>query len=111
MTTPHKYVRTEDAPLLPPPTDTLAAPPAPDVAAPDPIDTEPVEPELDVPELNFSRPDAPVAPALADAIVTAPLVLAMPWPLVTPIAPPVCTVLRPKACSKRRRTRSCRCPR
>ena len=33
------------------------APPPPPVAAPDPIDTDPVVPELDVPELNFSRPD------------------------------------------------------
>ena len=61
------------------------------------MDTDPVDPELDVPELNFMSPLAPLWPAFADTIVIAPLVLAIPWPLVTPIAPPVCTVLWPDA--------------
>jgi hypothetical protein len=42
------------------------------------MDTEPVVPELDVPELNASRPDVPAAPAFADLIVNAPLVVVVP---------------------------------
>jgi hypothetical protein len=59
----------------------VTAPPAPPVAAPDPIDSEPVEPELDVPELNTSRPEIPLVPAFAERIVTTPLVVAVPGPL------------------------------
>ena len=56
----------------------LIDPALPLVAAPDPIEIVPVEPELDVPELNTSTPLAPFAPAFADLIVIAPLVLEMP---------------------------------
>ena len=80
-------------PLLPPPTVMLTAPALPPTAAPEPTRIEPLEPELVVPELNDSKPDAPVAPALEVRIVMAPLLLAMPWPLVMPIAPPVKVVL------------------
>jgi hypothetical protein len=46
------------------------------------MDTVPVVPELDVPELNTSRPDVPAVPASADLIVTEPLVVAVPAPLI-----------------------------
>ena len=75
----------------------LIAPDLPPVDAPLPIEIEPDVPELAVPELNVSKPLTPLSPAFDDAIVIAPLVLAMPWPLITPIAPPVCTVLWPEA--------------
>ena len=71
----------------------LTAPPLPPVEAAEPFEMAPVVPELDVPELNDSKPLTPFAPALDVRIVIAPLVLAMPWPLVTPMAPPVSTVL------------------
>ena len=83
------------APLLPLPMVTLIAPALPPVEAADPIETEPVVPDVDVPELNASKPDTPASPALEDAIVIAPLVLAMPCPLATPTVPPVRTVLWP----------------
>ena len=67
----------------------LSDPPLPPVAAPDPIEIEPLLPELDVPELNTSTPLTPVAPALALRIVIAPLLLVMPAPPTTPTAPPV----------------------
>ena len=56
----------------------LIDPALPLVAAPEPIEIVPVLPELDVPELNTSTPLAPFAPAFADLIVIAPLVLEMP---------------------------------
>ena len=52
----------------------LIDPALPLVAAPDPIEIVPVEPELDVPELKTSTPLTPLAPALALRIVMAPLV-------------------------------------
>ena len=85
------------APLLPLPTVMLTAPDLPVVEAAEPIEIEPLVPELAVPELNESRPDTPASPAFDDAIVIAPLVLAMPCPLITPTAPPVRTVLWPDA--------------
>jgi hypothetical protein len=56
----------------------LTAPPVPPEDAADPIDTDPVVPELDVPELKLSRPLVPSTPAFADLMTTAPLVVAMP---------------------------------
>ena len=85
------------APLLPLPTVMLMAPPLPLVDAPEPIEMAPDEPELAVPELNESNPLTPLSPALAETMVIAPLVLAMPCPLATPTAPPVRTVLWPDA--------------
>jgi hypothetical protein len=41
-----------------------------------------VLPELDVPELKTSRPDVPVAPALAVRTAMAPLVVAVLWPVL-----------------------------
>lgn len=67
----------------------------PPVDAAEPIEMEPVVPELDVPELNKSRPLTPLCPALEVRIAMAPLVLAIPWPLDTPTEPPVATVLWP----------------
>ena len=52
----------------------MTAPPAPPAAAADPIETVPVWPELDVPELKISRPLAPLVPALAVRMLSAPLV-------------------------------------
>ena len=65
-------------PLVPRPTVMDMAPPLPPVAVPDPREIDPDEPELDVPELNVSKPLTPLLPAFDDAIVIAPLVLAMP---------------------------------
>ena len=48
------------APLLPLPTAMLIAPPLPLVEADDPIEIEPLLPELAVPELKDNRPDAPL---------------------------------------------------
>ena len=56
----------------------LIDPALPLVAAPEPIEIEPLEPELVVPELNTSTPLTPAAPAFAVLIVIAPLVVAMP---------------------------------
>jgi hypothetical protein len=41
-----------------------------------------VLPELDVPELKLSRPLAPLTPALAVWMRTAPLVVAVPSPVL-----------------------------
>ena len=90
---PEATVINPPAPLLPLPTVMDTAPPLPPVEAPVPIEIAPVAPELDVPELKDSIPLAPFTPAFDDTIVIAPLVLAMPWPLVIPTAPPVRTVL------------------
>ena len=79
------------------PTVMLIAPALPPVDAAVPIATKPVEPVIDVPELNDRTPLIPASPALDDAIVIAPLVVAMPCPLTTPTAPPVFTVLWPDA--------------
>ena len=75
----------------------LIAPALPLVAAPVPMEIEPLLPELVVPELNTSTPLTPVAPALAVLMLIAPLLLAMPAPLLTPTAPPVWIVLWPDA--------------
>jgi hypothetical protein len=56
----------------------LTAPAFPPVAAPDPIDIEPVLPELDVPELKVIVPATPKVPALDVIIVTAPEFVGMP---------------------------------
>ena len=71
----------------------LRDPPFPLVAAPEPIEIDPLLPELLVPELNTSTPLTPVAPAFALRIVIAPLLLVIPAPPTTPTAPPVWIVL------------------
>ena len=76
-------------PLVPLPTVMLKAPPLPPVDAPDPIEMEPVDPELEVPELNTNRPLRPLVPAFDERMLMAPLEVAIPWPLMTPTAPPV----------------------
>jgi hypothetical protein len=58
---------------------------------------DPVDPTLEVPELNTRLPLTPALPALAVLIVNSPLVVSMPWALVSPMAPPVSTVLSPDA--------------
>jgi hypothetical protein len=63
------------------------------------MDTEPVDPELDVPDLNASRPDVPVVPAFADLIVSAPLVVAVPAPVASKRWPPVTLAPTPDATS------------
>jgi hypothetical protein len=47
------------------------------MAVPEPIDTEPVLPTFDVPELNVSIPDVPAVPAFALLIVNAPEVVSV----------------------------------
>ena len=68
-------------------------PPVPAVAAPLPIEIVPVLPELEVPELNTITPLTPDEPAFAVRTVIAPLVVAVPSPVVIEIEPPVRTVL------------------
>jgi hypothetical protein len=79
----------------PVPGETFRDPPAPFTAVPEPMDTVPVVPELDVPELNTSRPDVPAVPAFADLIVSAPLVVAVLKPEKTRKRPPVDFAPRP----------------
>merc|ERR1719453_1103012 len=71
------------------------APPVPPVAAPDAIEIEPLVPELVVPELKTNRPLTPFAPAFAVLIVIAPLVVAVPSPVLMSIWPPVTLVPLP----------------
>jgi hypothetical protein len=55
---------------------------------------------LDEPELKTSAPLTPVVPLFALRIVTTPLDVDVPSPLLRLTAPPVCTVLRPaEACT------------
>jgi hypothetical protein len=75
---PDATVIAAPAPLLPLPTVMLMAPPLPPVAASEPMETDPVVPELEMPELKTSTPLTPAAPALAERIVTAPLDVAIP---------------------------------
>jgi hypothetical protein len=67
----------------------LMAPPLPVVAELDPMDTDPVLPELEVPELNTSTPLTPLSPEFAVRTVIVPVVLAIPCPVVIEMAPPV----------------------
>jgi hypothetical protein len=62
-----------------------------------PVDTaiEPELPLLVVPELNTKAPLIPFAPAFTVPTVMAPLVVAVPAPLLIVTAPPVCTVPAP----------------
>jgi hypothetical protein len=60
------------------PTANLTCPPFPLIALPDPIDTEPVLPEEEVPELNTSSPLTPLVPEFDVVIVIAPLVVDVP---------------------------------
>jgi hypothetical protein len=91
-----EYTCTEPpAPLVPLPTDTETRPPRPAVAAAVPSISAPLLPVLELPELNTSAPLAPVVPEFALRIVTTPLDVDVPSPLLRLTAPPVCTVLRP----------------
>jgi hypothetical protein len=65
------------------------------VAAPDPRISAPLFPVFDEPELKTSAPLTPVVPLFALRIVTTPLDVDVPSPLLRLTAPPVCTVLRP----------------
>jgi hypothetical protein len=82
-------------PASPDPPVIWMAPPAPFVAAPDPMSTEPVWPELDVPVLNTSLPLDPLTPALTECIVTLPEEVAVPTPPRTRTAPPASALLTP----------------
>jgi hypothetical protein len=73
----------------------LIAPPLPAIAAPEPIDTDPVVPELEVPELNTNTPLTPLAPAFEVLMSMAPDVLELPTAPVIPIAPPEAVELAP----------------
>jgi len=70
-------------------------PPRPKVADPEPSNKAPLLPLLELPVLKISIPLAPVAPALVDRRLITPLLVAVPSPPETVIAPPVLTVLRP----------------
>jgi hypothetical protein len=59
------------------------------VDVPVPIDIVPVEPQLDVPELNANMPLTPFLPAFVVRIVMDPLEDAIPNPVDMPMCPPV----------------------
>jgi hypothetical protein len=61
----------------------------PPVAPPLPIEIDPLVPEDDVPELKLSTPLTPLAPAFALRMMIAPLVVAVPLPVVNATYPPV----------------------
>jgi hypothetical protein len=73
----------------------LREPALPAVATPDPIEIDPVVPELDVPELKDNIPLTPFVPASAEDIVMAPLDVAFPSPLEMLTEPAVMRVLSP----------------
>ena len=60
---------------------------------------EPVAPELDVPELKTSSPEAPFVPAFAVRMLRAPLVDVAPSPVLTCRCPPVTTAPLPDTSS------------
>jgi hypothetical protein len=64
-------------------------------AVAEPMETEPLEPELEVPELKTKIPLTPFTPALAVLIVTAPLLVASPSPLTSEVMPPAHGMLDP----------------
>ena len=74
---------------MPLPTVIVTEPPVPAVAAPVPSEKLPLVPELAVPELKTKAPLTPTNPAFADRTKIAPLVVAMPAPVVIEIKPPV----------------------
>ena len=57
--------------------------------------TLPLLPTLEVPVLKPNAPLTPLLPALAERMRIAPLVLAVPAPLRTVMAPPVAMLLSP----------------
>jgi len=83
--------------MLPVPTLRLTLPPAPPTAAPVDRETEPELSAVVEPLAMDTTPLEPLVPALADAIVIAPLDVAVPEPLVRLIAPPVEAALVPAA--------------
>jgi len=71
-------------------------PALPKDAAPDPTKTRPLFPDEDEPVLKYTAPLAPLDPALAERILTIPLVVAVPSPLTKLNKPPVLAELRPE---------------
>jgi hypothetical protein len=65
------------------------------VADPVPTVIEPLLPLLVLPELKTSMPLVPAKPEFVLRIVTIPLEVAVPSPLLRLTAPPVSTVARP----------------
>jgi len=74
----------------------MTMPLRPAVDAPEPSQIAPLLPLLALPELNTRIPLEPVDPEFMLRIVTMPLVVAVPSPLLRLKAPPVNTVLRPE---------------
>ena len=77
--------------------ETTTNPARPPVAEPEPKSTDPLFPLLALPELKSRTPLVPTAPEFDERILIVPLLVAVPSPLETLIAPPVLTVLRPEA--------------
>ena len=67
----------------------LTMPPRPPVDTPDPRYRAPLFPSLAEPELNTSRPLAPVAPEFALRTAITPLLVDVPSPLSMLTDPPV----------------------
>jgi len=78
---------------VPLPTVTEIDPPRPAVAAPVPSQICPELPLLDEPELKIKTPETPFTPEFAVRKVIAPLVVAVPSPVLRIKLPPVFTVL------------------
>jgi hypothetical protein len=76
---------------MPLPTANMNAPPVPPVAAPVDIDKIPLVPELEVPVLNTIAPLTPREPEFRVPKEILPLLVDIPAPAVTEIAPPVST--------------------
>jgi hypothetical protein len=106
--TPAEAAREPPFPLLPDPTSIFMLPPLPPVATPDlmstfpeegleelavraPLEREmnPVFPSVVVPVENWSEPESPSEPALADFTLTDPDEVAVPNPEVKTTEPPV----------------------
>jgi|TARA_B110000908_G_scaffold122264_1_gene143372 hypothetical protein len=71
-------------------------PPAPDAAVPVAIDAEPDAPAVETPLATLTAPLTPEVPAFADEIVSTPLEVALPSPVVMAIVPPVTSLLEPE---------------
>jgi hypothetical protein len=69
--------------------ESTMSPPLPKVAAPDEKTIDPDDPKLVVPDVKVNEPLTPLVPAFTVCIVTAPLVLDVPYPVAHAIAPPV----------------------
>ena len=76
-------------PVSPVPTASSMSPPEPWLATPLEISTLPESPAVAVPVESIMLPLTPAVPASAVAMVTAPLLVALPFPLIMSKLPPV----------------------